>query len=744
MFDTLTRLGASGVTSSYEIGKSLRFDGTGAYLTKTPTAGDRDVWTFSCWYKPAGGPATSTDAFVLFQADTGTVDTYQFSDSKLNMTIQSGSDTGTTTTGVFRDPSSWYHICSSYDGSNLKLYINGVLDKTTSHSGDAKINSNVAHYIGQNGSSARYLPGYLAEFHFVDGTAKQASDFGETDATTGQWIPIKYSGSHGSQGYYLKFDDTSNFGLDSSGNGNNWTASGFSGSAGVGNDSVTDTPTNNYPILNPLDGYSTMQYDPINGCLDFSIGDPSAIGLSTISIPTSGKWYAECTPNALESVCFGIRETQFVSYSNSFETGILYLYTGHTWKNNSNIESVTAPSSGNIMGCAVDRDSNTVQFSLNGTNVGSTIAMTAADEYQWWVARGASSGSNPTGSVNFGQRAFSHQPSGFVGLCTSELPEPTILKGSDHFNTVLYTGNDAASHAITGVGFQPDLVWIKARSAAYDHRVYDDIRGVNAAFLANTTAAEDQYAGYGQFKSFDSDGFTVGNGTTAGHGTNTNSVTHAAFNWKESATAGFDIVSYTGNGSARTISHSLGVAPEMMIVKRRDGADNWMVYHKDNGNTHYLELNSTGGKIDNTIWNDTTPTSSVFSLGTDGSVNASSATYIAYLWASVKGYSKVNSFLGNGNANGPFVYTGFRPAWVLVRGGGHNLIWHNEVEGYNPTKKAFLANANNAEEALDGWSLDFYSNGFKMRGTDASANESGTTFVYLAMAESPFKYSNAR
>ena len=794
MFDTLTRMGAS-AAGAYEIKKSLRFDGSSAYLTKTPTAGDRDVWTFSCWYKPANGPEGSTNAFVLFQADSSTVDTYQFSDSKLHMTIQSGSDTGTTSDGVFRDCSSWYHICSSYDGSNLRLYINGVLDKTTSHSGDAKINSNVAHYIGQNGSSARYLPGYLAEFHFVDGTAKAASDFGETDADTGQWIPKKYAGSHGSQGYYLKFDDTSNFGLDSSGNGNNWTASGF-GTSGASNDSMEDTPNNNYCTWNRIDKHRD-HISVTDGNLVPNQTDSSGFaGVRGTFGVTSGKWYFEfqCGSGSGHMVGwvnseFNMHDTADVAITTAgtnghgavFDSrGFMYGWIGSeaaAWYPDSS--NTTTWGNNDVIGCAMDLDNYKFYFAKNNTWINSqdptdgtnAIIPTGSNndgdgEYSsgdvmqpYFTGWG-----NGTGETKFGQNGFSYTPpTGYQALCTANLSEPTIKKGSDHFNTVLYTGNDSDGHAITGVGFQPNLVWIKDRGDSNHHRVYDSVRGVNAALLTSATNAEDQYATYGQFESFDSDGFTVGIGTgnSGQRGEATNSAEpHVAWNWKESATAGFDIVSYTGNGQDNTdvaISHSLGVSPEMLIIKNRDGSNRWQTWHKSLGthNTYLINnilLNTTGAETfySSQIRAISSSTFTVRDADADGNanVNKNGDDYIAYLWASVEGYSKSGFYKGNGNADGPFIFTGFKPAMVLIKCSSNAENWNlfdNKRDPDNKVHHLLVPNTsteeNNSTAARE---LDFLSNGIKIRGTDGTINTDDYTYVYFAFAETPFKYANAR
>ena len=776
MFDTLTRMGAS-AAGAYEIKKSLRFDGSSAYLTKTPTAGDRDVWTFSCWYKPANGPEGSTNAFVLFQADSSTVDVYQFSDHKLHMTVQSGSDTGTTSDGTFRDCSSWYHICSSYDGSNLRLYINGVLDKTTSHSGDAKINSNVAHYIGQNGSSARYLPGYLAEFHFVDGTAKAASDFGETDADTGQWIPKKYAGSHGSQGYYLKFDDTSNFGLDSSGNGNNWTASGF-GTSGASNDSMEDTPNNNYCTWNRIDKHRD-HISVTDGNLVPNQTDSSGFaGVRGTFGVTSGKWYFEfqCGSGSGHMVGwvnseFNMHDTADVAITTAgtnghgavFDSrGFMYGWIGSeaaAWYPDSS-NNVTYGNN-DIIGCAMDLDNYKFYFAKNNTWINSQDptdgtnaiiptgsnndgdgAYSAGDIMKPYF----SGWGNGTGETNFGQQGFNYTPpTGYQALCSANLSEPTIKNGTDYFDTVLFTGN-GSNQSITSLNFQPDLVWFKSRNTTYDHEVFDSVRGAEERILTNTNTPEatDDDA----LTAFLSNGFTTGDDP----GTNQSNQAIVTWSWKETASAGFDIVSYTGNGSARTISHNLGVIPEMIWVKCRSETQNWRVGHKDlsGGNWNYrLILDNTDDQQDSPDFNDTAPTSSVFSVGTDDAVNKNTGTYVAYLWASVEGYSKVGYYKGNGNANGPFVFTGFKPAMIIIKRidtAEDWWIYDTKRDVDNPVTQILYVNAVTAEISAtgDNVSLDIVSNGIKLRTANVNWNADDGTYIYLAFAETPFKYANAR
>jgi hypothetical protein len=326
-----------------------------------------------------------------------------------------------------------------------------------------------------------------------------------------------------------------------------------------------------------------------------------------------------------------------------------------------------------------------------------------------------------------------------------------IKKSSDYFNTKLYTGNNS-SQSITGVGFQPDLLWIKSRGGIGNHFLSDVIRGSTKRLKSNATDAEDTIT---SLSSFDSDGFTLSN-----TGYNGSGETFATWNWKANGTgvantdgsisstvsanttSGFSIVSYTGTGSSATIGHGLSSAPRMVIVKERSGVDAWIVGHSSIGFTKNLLLNATNAEYaDSTIWNNTSPTSSVFSVGSSASTNQSSATYIAYCFAEKQGYSKFGSYTGNGNADGTFVYTGFKPAFLMVKNISTTDDWRmfdNRRPGINVIDDELKANLSNAEGTGD--KMDFLSNGVKFR-VNSSVNASGT-FIYMAFAEEPLVGDN--
>ena len=324
----------------------------------------------------------------------------------------------------------------------------------------------------------------------------------------------------------------------------------------------------------------------------------------------------------------------------------------------------------------------------------------------------------------------------------------TIDDPEAYFQTVLYTGNGADGNAITLPGdtaMQPDFVWIKERSTTNEYRLYDDVRGVNAALHSSTTGGETAAAAYGQFESFDSDGFTVGQGTGDpgnGAGTNQDGATIVAWCWKESATAGFDIVSYTGNATNRTISHSLSAVPKFIIVRVRDSdGHNWMVQHASLGETKRIFLEQTNAASTNSAtWNDTAPTSSVFTVGTNGDTNGDGNSMIAYLFAPKQGFSKFGSYVGNGNANGTFVYTGFRPAMVIIKTSSYasqNWNLYDTKRDIDNITEGELNPNDNSSEDTSGNKIDILSNGFKCKVSYDATNRSGETYIYMAWAEAP-------
>jgi len=333
-----------------------------------------------------------------------------------------------------------------------------------------------------------------------------------------------------------------------------------------------------------------------------------------------------------------------------------------------------------------------------------------------------------------------------------------INNGKEYFNSVTYTGN-GSTQSITGVGFQPEFTWIKNRSNIGDHALHDIIRGVTKRLDSNTTDAEITQSN--GVTSFDSDGFSLG---SAGN-YNASSDSIVSWNWLAGGTAssntdgsitssvsantdsGFSIVSYTANGVAgATIGHGLGAVPQVIITKDRDATSNWFMYHIGTDASapedKYMELESADAVQDFPVWNDTAPTSSVFSIGTAAGNNTNGNDIIAYCFTEKKGFSKFGSYTGNGNADGPFVYTGFKPAFVITKRTETSGFWWEMVdtarEPANPSDQTLYANRNDAEYTASGYNKDLLANGFKMRGTNGGHNASGGSYIYMAFAEHPF------
>ena len=327
----------------------------------------------------------------------------------------------------------------------------------------------------------------------------------------------------------------------------------------------------------------------------------------------------------------------------------------------------------------------------------------------------------------------------------------TINKSTENFNTKLYTGN-AGTQSITGVGFQPDLTWIKRRNTTGGNMWTDAVRGVTKTIISNETSAEQTFAN--GLTAFGTDGFTVGSeggfnsantiaswnwkaGNSAGSSNSNGSITSTV---SANTTAGFSIVKYTGTGSNATIGHGLGVAPSMIIIKNLTSGRDWLVYHKELGNTHGIYLDLTNASTSSSgFFNNTSPTSSVFSVGTDTDANDSSDNTIAYCFAEKTGYSKFGSYTGNGSTNGTFVFCGFRPAWVMSKRSDSSDGWRirdakRDID--NPAQHRLLANASDAEVSASSQDTDFLSNGFKIRNSDSGYNASGGTYIYMAFGQS--------
>lgn len=779
-----------GGQGGYQIERSLRFNSAdSAYLSRTfgGSATSLYTYTISAWVKRSNSGGVLENIFGVGTGSAIQTSWLGFNSDTLALFFNDGT-AYVASSALYRDPSAWYHIVATVDttqataSNRVKLYVNGTqITALSSASYPAQntgyqINAGFAHQIGARYRTSidSYFNGYITEFYFIDGQALTPSSFGETNPATGVWQPKKYTGTYGANGFYLKFADNSGttsttLGKDSSGNGNNWTPNNFSVTAGAGNDSLLDTPTPYADGGNGRGNYAT--WNPIAGSMPISNGAlyaynpyayyPAAFG--TIKIGTNfSPIYWEGIVDGGTSQSSGVVWGLTAGDSSVTGAGIYGSFTdgGNSLVYSSNggilfypggitagtiLQFAFNPSTGNIW-----LGKNNVWYNSSGGSTGNpatganpttTISGTALTPYVQAYVNGL--------NVNFGQRAFAYTPpSGFLALNTQNLPEPSIKKPSSYMDVKLYTGT-AGTLTVTGLGFSPDLVWIKGRNAATTHVIQDTVRGATAYLSSNSTAAENTNTANDWFRAFTSDGFTVAATTSGGTPTsewNNNGSTYVAWCWDESATPGFDIVTYTGTGSATTVAHTLGVAPSMIIVKRRTGAiGEWWVYHSVLGATKGLALNSTSAEqTSSLLWNNTAPTSSVFSLGTGSDVNASSGTYVAYLWSEVAGFSKLGSYTGNGSSDGPFVYCGFKPRWILIKRTDSTSNWgliDTSRDTYNAAVKFLNPDLASAEGV--GFDIDILSNGFKQR-TAGGYNGSGATYIYAAFAESPFKYSLAR
>jgi hypothetical protein len=804
-------LASAAVSGGYQVSRSLRFNsGDSAYLNRTPaSAGNRKTWTWSGWVKRS---ALGTYQ-QIFSTWTGSAASAKFSlgfynNDKLVLAEGAGVAERRITTQVFRDPSAFFHLLVAADttqataNDRFKIYVNGSQITTfdtlnnPGQNDDTAINQVGGHAVGgqiyASSSYNDFFSGYLADIFFLDGTATTPSTFAETDAVTGQWVPKTPTGiSYGTNGFKLNFSDNSTtaaLGTDTSPNGNTWTVNNFSVTAGSGNDSLTDTPTSygtgnsggdvrgNYSVMSPLDnGGVTLA----NGNLD-STGSSSTYYSchSTIGM-SSGSWYCEFTSSSGQGSGFD----QMIGLSNStiplsgnhlgaFAGGYGYYPNGNKFNNGSGSSYGSSWGAGDVIGIAFDATNGSLYFYKNGTvQNGGTAAFTGLTSGPYFFTA-SMQGTSSAGVWNFGQRAFAYPVSGYKALVDTNLSAPVVAKGSSAMDVALWSGNGGSQTITLPGAFSPDFVWIKRRSSAFSSLLYDTIRGngPNTGLISDSTTAEggaSDNATYGYLSAFNSTGFVLTAGSTSDY-VNTSGQTYVGWAWdagtstvtntagsissqvRANASAGFSVITYTGNGSNATVGHGLGIAPSMTIVKVRNrSGDNWLVYHKSLSTpaTDYLLLSATSasGTLSG-YWNGG-PTSSVIGLGNYSAINNNGDSYVAYNFAPVSGYSNFGSYQGNGSSSdGPFVYTGFRPKWLMIKRADNSpgawTIIDTSRDPYNVSKNRLRANDSAGEDGIY-FRADLVSNGFKLRDNDQEWNLS-ERYIYAAFAESPFQYARAR
>ena len=721
-----------------------------------------------------------------------------------------------TSTTLLNDATGWYHFVISVDttqgtdSDRVKIYINGVQDPnaTQSHGWPSQnletrffkdnFRWGAADGNGNPSSNARV---YFADIHGIDGTAYNATDFGYFESQTGLWKPKKFTGSYGSKGFHLEFKDNSSttaLAYDTSGNANHFTANNFSVASGISNDSMLDSPTNNWCIWNDHTEVSDITLS--EGNLKAVSGADSWPAIYGTHGASSGKWYYEAVGADNTRWGVGWSTEDFKSgTSNTFSVGhFAYSQDPLTlYQDGSNvaINGTPAFTTGNVLQIATDIDNGKTWFGINNTWVNASNG-SAGDP---------AAGTNPTitfsekgqkhypkminnlgdVSVNFGQQGFTYTPpAGFQALNSKNLATVNaagIINPQKHFDILIWDGDSSHNRNITGLEFKPDMVWIKSRNGGtyggglyYHHVIWDVLRGVGsdtvgASSRKELTVNENYQEGrganytdyYGHVSSFNRDGFQLDHVTGEPPlYVNRNTNTYVAWCWKAGGAgvsnsdgditttvsvnqeAGFSMFTYTGNGgNGQTVGHGLSKAPQWIIVKNRSNAQNWRVWHHKLAadGSKRLILDQTNVVEDASFLNDTAPTSTVFTLGpVDDAWNANGDNYISYCWHEVPGYSKFGSYTGNGSSDGVYVNTGFKPAWLLVKDTSTTENWRlfdNKRSPSNRLNKHLFPSNPNAESTETG--LDFLSSGFKFRDGDAHQNGNGNVYVYMAFAEKP-------
>ena len=734
------------IKGGYTVVDSMLFNGIDAYLGRTPTvAGNRRTWTFSCWTKRG----RLTGSQVMFSASN--TDNSQFVDvtingsNQLELDILDNNSTRTIrhTVAVFRDPSAWYHVVLAVDTTQatatdrIKLYVNNELLTTVAGTGTfpnlnaaTQVNANTgSNAIGRRqGSADRYYDAYLSELNLIDGQALEPSAFGET-GKFGEWLPKKYTGTYGTNGFYLEALDSADLGKDTSGNGNNWVNS----TTVV---QVIDTPTDNFAVMNPLAYSPSMTHSngnlKLNGTLANWYGSPATIYVD------SGKWYWETTITSRGTYSqVGLAEEDWLPNSSPGLQSNAYGYysfNGNAVRDGTTTAYGATYTTGDVIGITLDYDNGEITYYKNGVSQG--VAFTGVTEK---LTPASALYGTATHNYNFGQLPFAYAvPTGFKALSTKNLPDATVVP-SENFDVIL--GDGATIKDTAEAVYPTQLSWIKGLGVN-NHQLIDSVRGLDSILQCNTTSTSTTYV------------TPVGNSVAWNWkaGTEvTNNEGAIATQVSANSEAGFSIVTWTKNGGsgARTIGHGLGGVPQIVFFKEVDDPSNWSTYIGVTGSTtrDYLYLNLVDAQGSDALqWDDTAPTSTEFTYNQTYSFGSGdSDTMLGYFFRSIEGYSKISTYTGNGNANGPFVYTGFRPAYVLAKRTNGEDGWYildAARNTFNAVNSALFANASGAENTVTN-RVDLLSNGFKLR-TTSGPNQTGATYIYMAVAEQPFKNTNAR
>jgi hypothetical protein len=799
-----------GSSSGYNIDNSVRLRASAsAYLSSTfgtPTDATRGTFVFRV------KRGTLSSIMQLFQDGTNEASINFLASNAFEVNANdAGSNKYNDTNKLYRDSSAWYYILVAIDtnlgtaADRLKIYDCDVRLTLSASSNfgsgtSPKLLQAGTKHLGSYNGTQDFFDGLFSDIYFIDGQALTPSDFGELN-TDGVWVPKVYTGTYGTNGFHLDFKDAavtsgSNAGLgkDVSGNGNYWNTTNISVTAGVTYDSMVDTPTNNYATLNPLANATLTSVTFKDGNLGVTTSAARQHILSSFRLGPEKKYYWECSRGNASGSDY---QTCGIALLNTkIDSSPSYINPNNVWGYANSGKKVTngtasgaiytvSSATTDVWGFEWDGPNSTLTCYLNNTSLFSCTSLTG--EYVPYFGI-----ETPCDIwVNMGQRPFAYTPpTGFKSLCTANLPSVAIKKPASHFD-VRSRAATGGTATVTGYAFAPALTWIKSRTFGNPHYLADYVRGANKFLGSDTTAAEDT-GKTDELTAFTSDGYTLGasaNGYTnltpsarnyvdwnwkAGGAPSTDNVagagntptagsvkidganlgsalagTIAATRLSANTTAGFSIVTYTGNGSASaTVAHGLGVTPNLVIVKTRNRTgENFRIHHSSVSLSNTLYFNTTAAQADGDRVSATSSTT--FTLSSGGApINSSPDTYVAYCFAEIPGYSKFGSYVGNGLTDGPFVYCGFRPKFLMIKCSSTTSHWALVDAArslYNVTDAGLYADNSAAENtgAAFGAGYDFVSNGFKARlSVTNEENVSGQTYIFAAFAEHPFGGGN--
>ena len=799
-----------GESYGIDIPRSLRFNtnnGGNQYLTKNSGGGSATKWTYSLWSKNL---KVGNGVFMGYNGNNpNSRETLSMgSGGNISWQLRYGGSQHAyrrstyATHSLHMDNGGWFHFVCQWDSNNSTtadrfiIWVNGVrqdlIEYNATQSGSSSGFMTGQNYIGKahdtSGYDAEY---YLAEMHAVNDAVLAPTHFGFTDPITGVWRPKKSSDivaatTYGTGGWYLDFSDPSNLGADRSGNGQNWSAYNFDAA-----DSVFDSPTNNFCVLDNNDFNGNKATDG-----NLQSGTAGTSGWrhtrSTFLLEKgSGKWYWEVqqkgTIDSSNGHIAGLAHQNYWSRSGDPNSNSAYIYARQSdtryWNGGNTASHFPTTANNDIIQFAFDADRGLLWSGKNGTWTGADPSTGTSHSYSINYGGGdggdvtpfvGSYGSSIYSIVNFGQQAFTYTPpTGFRSICSKNLAiqGPTITNTKSHFDIVTFTGNGSTGQSITSLEFQPDLIWLKNRSATNNHAMVNSVVGRAKGLYPDSNSAEFNSSTGRDVASFDISGFTVGEPEQASS-TNNNGSNIVAWCWKAggsstvtnndgnntsqvsvNAEAGFSILTYTGNGTNNsniTMGHGLGKKPGWVIIKNRDSTADFVTWITGIGgsaddNQKNLGLNVTsqaGQNSDQFRYTDSSVIAVRSTDSTNGKVNKNGDNYVAFCWIEIPGYSKFGIYTGNGSTDGPMVDLGFRPAYILLKradGGAPWRIFDNkrpDISEYNNNTYRLHADDTTVENTGVPY-MDFLSNGFKIKDNGSYINGSGNDYVYATFAAQP-------